>query len=277
MVSDELKKIKKVSVMNNDNEKMVEEITNVVNQRVLAQKGETSIPHNCGNPNCSSLAAMIDHTLLKQDASVSQIRKVCQEAREYQFASVCVNSCYVSLVEEMLRGGNTKVCTVIGFPLGACTTKAKVAETKEAIENGAAEVDMVINAGAIKSQNWVLVYDDIASVVIAAKGRALVKVIIETCLLTHEEKVMACTMAKNAKADFVKTSTGFSTGGAIVEDVQLMRQTVGPEMGVKASGGIRDYATAMAMINAGANRLGTSSGIAIVKGNGAVGGSQFSY
>jgi deoxyribose-phosphate aldolase len=262
---------------NIDIEELVRKTTTEVYQKVTAEKEGTSIPYGCSNPNFVSLASKIDHTLLKQDASAAQIRKVCQEAREFQFASVCVNSYYVPLAEEMLRGSNTKVCTVIGFPLGACTTRAKVAEAKEAIENGAAEVDMVVNVGAIKSQDWNMVNNDIASVVIAAKGRALVKVIIEACLLTTEEKVMVCTVAKNAHADFVKTSTGFSTGGATVEDVQLMRKTVGPEMGVKASGGIKDYATAMAMINAGASRLGTSSGIAIVKGNGVVAASRLGY
>lgn len=249
-------------------DQLIEKITEAVYQKVLREK--EALPVRAQNSGCcsSSMSAMIDHTLLKQDASEEQIRKLCQEAREYQFASVCVNTSYVSLAEELLRGSNVKVCCVVGFPLGACTTRTKVAETKEAIENGAAEIDMVINGGAVKSKNWDFVKNDIASVVIAASGRALVKVIIETCLLTDEEKVMVCTAAKLAGANFVKTSTGFSTGGATIEDVQLMRKTVGPEMGVKASGGIKDYQTALAMINAGANRLGTSSGIAIVKGAG---------
>lgn len=219
-----------------------------------------------------NLASMIDHTLLKPDATEEQIRKVCQEAREHNFASVCVNPSYVPLVVEMLRGSAVKTCSVIGFPLGATTTKAKVAETKEVIENGAQEVDMVINIGAAKSGDWDYVKNDIESVVIAAKGKALVKVIIETCLLTDEEKVKACTVAKMAGADFVKTSTGFSTGGATVEDIRLMRKTVGPETGVKASGGVRDYDTAIVMIQAGATRLGTSSSIAIVKNEKAAGG-----
>jgi len=202
---------------------------------------------------------------LKQDASEEQIRKVCQEAREYKFASVCVNPSYVPLVAELLRGSGVKVCCVIGFPLGATTTKTKVFETKEVIENGAQEIDMVINVGAIKSGNWDFVRNDIESVVIAAGGKALVKVIFETCLLNDEEKVRACIISKQAGADFVKTSTGFSTGGATVEDIRLMRKTVGPNMGVKASGGVKDYDTASAMVNAGATRLGTSSGVAIAK------------
>ncbi len=213
----------------------------------------------------TDLASLVDHTLLKQDATQEQIRKLCQEAREYKFASVCVNPSYVPLVAELLRGSDVKVCCVIGFPLGATTTKTKVFETKEVVENGAQEVDMVINVGAVKSGDWDYVRNDIESVVIAAGGKALVKVIFETCLLNDEEKIRACTISKQAGADFVKTSTGFSTGGATVEDIKLMRKTVGQNMGVKASGGIKDYDTALAMVKAGATRLGTSSGVAIVK------------
>lgn len=213
----------------------------------------------------TDLASLVDHTLLKQDATQEQIRKLCQEAREYKFASVCVNPSYVPLVAELLRGSDVKVCCVIGFPLGATTTKTKVFETKEVVENGAQEVDMVINVGAVKSGDWDYVRNDIESVVIAAGGKALVKVIFETCLLNDEEKIRACTISKQAGADFVKTSTGFSTGGATVEDIKLMRKTVGQNMGVKASGGIKDYDTALAMVKAGATRLGTSSGVAIAK------------
>lgn len=241
-------------------EKIIERIAEEVYRKVLSEIKNT----NYGQES-DSLASMIDHTLLKPDATAEQIKKLCQEAREYKFASVCVNSSNIPLVVELLRGSGVKACSVVGFPLGACTTKVKVAETKEVIENGATEVDMVVNVGAIKSGNWDFVKDDIESVVIAAKGKALVKVIIETCLLTDEEKVKVCQISKMVGADFVKTSTGFSTGGATVEDVRLMRQVVGPNLGVKASGGVRDYETAMAMIKAGANRLGTSSGIAIVK------------
>ena len=177
-----------------------------------------------------------------------------------------MNSGYVPLVSRELSGSGVKTCCVIGFPLGACTTEAKVQETIDSIKKGADEVDMVINVGMAKAGNWKYVKQDIDEVVIAARGKALVKVIIEACLLTDEEKVKVCAIAKMSGADFVKTSTGFSTGGATVEDVRLMRQTVGPDMGVKASGGVRDYKTAMAMIEAGANRIGTSSAAAIVKG-----------
>jgi deoxyribose-phosphate aldolase len=213
----------------------------------------------------SSLASMIDHTLLKPDATAEQIKKLCQEAREYKFTSVCINTSYVPLAVEQLRGSGVETCCVVGFPLGACTTKTKVAEAQEAIQNGATEVDMVVNVGAIKSGNWDFVRDDIKSVVVVAKDKALVKVIIETCLLIDEEKINVCRIAKMVGADFVKTSTGFSAGGAKVEDIKLMREIVGPSMGVKASGGIRDYDTAMVMVKAGANRIGTSSGIAIVQ------------
>ncbi|MBR5804555.1 MAG: deoxyribose-phosphate aldolase [Clostridia bacterium] len=213
-----------------------------------------------------NIARYIDHTLLKANATEDQIRKLCEEAREYQFASVCVNTCYVPLAAELLKGSGVKTCCVVGFPLGAMSTEAKAYEAADAVKNGAEEVDMVINVGAIKSGNWDYVKKDIERVVKASHDRALVKVIIETCLLTDEEKVMACTAAKEAGADFVKTSTGFSTGGATVEDIRLMRETVGSEMGVKASGGIRTYEDAAAMIEAGATRIGASSGIAIVEG-----------
>jgi deoxyribose-phosphate aldolase len=216
--------------------------------------------------SAKNLASMIDHTILKPDATVEQVKKVCAEALEYKFASVCVNSCNVPLVASMLKDSGVKVCSVIGFPLGAASTAAKVAEAEAAIADGAGEIDMVINIGALKSGQFDAVEKDIGAVTAVAKGRALVKVIIETCLLTDEEKVKACILAKSAGAGFVKTSTGFSTGGAAAEDVSLMRRTVGPEMGVKASGGIRDYATAVKMIKAGANRIGASSSVAMVKG-----------
>ena len=211
-----------------------------------------------------SMAAMIDHTLLKPDASEAQIAKLCAEARENGFASVCVNPGYVAQCAEALSGCAVKVCTVIGFPLGATTSAAKAFEADDAVKNGAGEVDMVVNVGKIKSGAWDYVEADIRAVVDAVKGRALVKVIIETCLLTDEEKVRVCQAAKAAGADFVKTSTGFSTGGAKVEDIALMRSTVGPDMGVKASGGIHNTQEALAMIEAGATRIGASSGIAIV-------------
>jgi len=213
-----------------------------------------------------SIAAMIDHTLLKPDASEAQIARLCAEAAEYGFASVCVNPGYVAQCAEALSGSAVKVCTVIGFPPGATTSASKAFEAANAVENGAGEVDMVVNVGKIKSGAWDFVESDICAVVDAVKGKALVKVIIETCLLTDEEKVRACQAAKAAGADFVKTSTGFSTGGAKAEDIALMRKTVGPDMGVKASGGIHNTREALAMIEAGATRIGASAGIAIVSG-----------
>jgi len=213
-----------------------------------------------------NIAGMIDHTLLKANATESEIVQLAEEAKKYSFASVCVNPTWVKTAGEVLSGTSVKVCTVIGFPLGASTSETKAFETANAIENGATEVDMVINIGALKSQNDQLVEQDIRAVVEAAKGKALTKVIIETCLLTDEEKVHACELAVKAGADYVKTSTGFSTGGATVEDIRLMRKTVGPEIGVKASGGVRSREDALAMIEAGATRIGASSGIAIVNG-----------
>lgn len=212
-----------------------------------------------------NIASYIDHTLLKPEGSKEQIEKLCSEAREHVFASVCVNPTWVSLASEMLKDSKVKVCTVIGFPLGANTTATKVFETTNAIENGATEVDMVINIGALKDGNDDLVEEDIRAVVEAAKGKALTKVIIETSLLTEEEKVRACKLSVKAGADFVKTSTGFSTGGATVEDISLMRKTVGPDIGVKASGGVRNAQDAKNMIEAGASRIGASAGIQIVR------------
>ena len=210
-----------------------------------------------------TIAAMIDHTLLKPEATPAQIEKLCAEAAEYHFASVCVNPVYIPLAARLLKGTGVKVCCVVGFPLGAIAPEQKAAEAASCAAMGAEELDMVIHVGAAKAGDWALVQRDIEGVVKAAAGHA-VKVIIETCLLTDEEKVKACEAAKAAGAHFVKTSTGFSTGGATTHDIALMRKTVGPEMGVKASGGIRDYETAMAMIEAGANRIGASAGIAIV-------------
>lgn len=213
-----------------------------------------------------ALAKMIDHTLLKPEANRDAIVKLCAEAKQYGFASVCVNPTWVRLCAEQLSDSDVKVCTVIGFPLGASSTATKVFETQDAIQNGATEVDMVINIGAIKSRDWEVVKNDIEAVVQAAHPKAIVKVILETGALTREEKVKACLVCKEAGADFVKTSTGFGPGGATVEDVKLMRDTVGPEMGVKASGGVRDYTTVMAMIQAGATRIGASAGVAIITG-----------
>ena len=210
-----------------------------------------------------TIAAMIDHTLLKPEATPAQIEKLCAEAAEYHFASVCVNPVYIPLAARLLKGTGVKVCCVVGFPLGAIAPEQKAAEAASCAAMGAEELDMVIHVGAAKVGDWALVQRDIEGVVKAAAWHT-VKVIIETCLLTDEEKVKACEAAKAAGAHFVKTSTGFSTGGATTHDIALMRKTVGPEMGVKASGGIRDYETAMAMIEAGANRIGASAGIAIV-------------
>jgi deoxyribose-phosphate aldolase len=214
-----------------------------------------------------NIAKYIDHTLLKPEATKNAILKIVEEAKEYEFASVCVNPHWVSLCYEHLKNTEVKVCTVIGFPLGATSTETKVFETKQAISDGATEVDMVINIGELKSGNEEFVKQDIQAVVEAAKGKALTKVIIETSLLSEEEKVKACQLAKEAGTDYVKTSTGFSGGGATVEDIALMRKTVGPDLGVKASGGVRDLAQAEAVIEAGATRIGASSGVAIVQGN----------
>ncbi|HEL2122974.1 TPA: deoxyribose-phosphate aldolase [Streptococcus suis] len=207
----------------------------------------------------------IDHTILKPETTQEQVEKILAEAKEYDFASVCVNPTWVALAAESLKDSDVKVCTVIGFPLGANTPAVKAFETKDAISNGADEIDMVINIGALKTENYDLVLEDIKAVV-AASGDKLVKVIIEACLLTDDEKVKACQLSQEAGADYVKTSTGFSTGGATVADVALMRKTVGPDMGVKASGGARSYEDAIAFIEAGASRIGASSGVAIMNG-----------
>lgn len=210
------------------------------------------------------LNKMIDHTILKADAKREDVVRYCEEAKEYDFMSVCVNSCNVKIVKKELEGSDVKVCCVVGFPLGAMATEAKAFEAKCCVDNGADEIDMVINIGALKDENYDYVKKDIEEVVKASNGK-VVKVIIETCLLSDEEKKKACELAKEAKADFVKTSTGFSTGGATVEDVKLMKSVVGDELKVKASGGVRTKEDAMKMIEAGADRIGASSGINIVK------------
>jgi deoxyribose-phosphate aldolase len=214
----------------------------------------------------TNVAAMIDHTLLKPESTKEQIETLCQEARENKFFSVCINPTWVRTAKELLQGSDVKVCTVIGFPLGATTSETKAFETTNAIEHGADEVDMVINIGALKDHNDELVERDIRAVVEAAKGKALTKVIIETSLLTKEEKIRACDLSVKAGADYVKTSTGFSTGGATFEDIALMRKTVGPDIGVKASGGVRSTEDAQKMIEAGATRIGASSSVAIING-----------
>ncbi|MBT2285508.1 deoxyribose-phosphate aldolase [Paenibacillus polymyxa] len=209
---------------------------------------------------------MIDHTLLRADATQSEMAKLTEEAKQYQFASVCVNPGWVAYAAEQLQGSGVDICTVIGFPLGASTSETKAFETKDAIAKGATEVDTVINISALKDGKDDYVEQDIRVVVEAAAGKALVKVIIETCLLTDEEKVRACQAAVRAGADFVKTSTGFSTGGATPEDIALMRRTVGPDVGVKASGGVRSLEDMQKMIEAGATRIGASSGVKIMQG-----------
>lgn len=214
--------------------------------------------------NKFELASHIDHTLLKPNAKESDIIKLCKEALEHKFASVCVNASYVKLAYSFLQGTEVRVCTVAGFPLGATTKEVKALEAGQAIENGAAEIDMVINIGALKTGKLDVVKDDILAVAEVCKGKALLKVILETCLLTEEEKVTACLLSMEAGADFVKTSTGFSTGGATVEDIKLMRRTIGPNMGVKASGGIRNLESALNMIEAGASRIGASASVSIV-------------
>ncbi|NIK75152.1 deoxyribose-phosphate aldolase [Paenibacillus castaneae] len=213
-----------------------------------------------------NLSSMIDHTLLKADATKAEITTLTEEAKKYEFASVCVNPTWVAYSAEQLVNSKVKVCTVIGFPLGASSSETKAFEAQNAISHGATEVDMVINIGALKDGDVELVEQDIKAVVDAASGKAIVKVIIETCLLTDEQKVTACQLAAKAGADFVKTSTGFSSGGATAEDVALMRKTVGDKMGVKASGGIRSLEDMNSMISAGATRIGASSGVKIMQG-----------
>ncbi len=221
-------------------------------------------------PQDVSLAKTIDHTLLKPDATPDQIAQLCFEARKHGFASVCINPAWVKLCAQLLEGSPVKVCTVIGFPLGATSPEVKAFECQNGLDHGATEIDMVINIGALKARDLELVAKDIRGVVAAAHARgAIVKVIIEAVLLNDEEKTIACLLSKEAGADFVKTSTGFASGGATVHDVALMRRVVGPDMGVKAAGGVRTYADAESMIKAGATRIGASAGVKIIQGPGA--------
>jgi deoxyribose-phosphate aldolase len=214
----------------------------------------------------------IDHTLLKPEATLGQIEKLCAEAKENEFFAVCINSYYVKKCVALLHGTSVKVCTVVGFPLGASTMEAKRFEAMKAVAEGAKEVDMVMNISAVKSGDWQYVQDDMSSLAqVCHQQGAILKVILETCLLSEEEKKRACEIAVRANVDFVKTSTGFSTGGATVEDIKLMRSIVGTKMGVKASGGIRDAETAIKMIEAGATRLGCSAGVEIVRGKSGTG------
>jgi deoxyribose-phosphate aldolase len=244
-------------------ESIVKEITSKIVQEIM-NKDNVSDPAAGYD---ATYAQYMDHTVLKPDTVQSTVKRFCDEAREYGFASVCVNPTHVRYVSSQLAGTKVKTCCVIGFPLGANTSFVKAVETVEAVKNGAEEIDMVINVGALKDKNYALVFEDIKAVVEAAHPAALVKVIIETCLLTDEEKVKACELAKQANADFVKTSTGFGSGGATVEDIRLMKRTVGDSMRVKASTGINDRKTCDQMLAAGAVRMGTSKGILIVKGD----------
>lgn len=235
----------------------------------LAQEFEHQLPPAPAPlkvPQGKEIAGWIDHTLLKPEATADQVRILCQEAKQYHFATVCINPAYVPLACGLLRDAKENVGTVVGFPLGACLPEYKVFETLACINNGASEIDMVINVGALKSEAFGLIMNEIHSVTATSHNQgALVKVILETALLTRREKIITCLIAQAAEADFVKTSTGFGIGGATVEDVELMRCVVGSEMGVKAAGGIRTYADALAMIKAGANRLGASAGVKIVQ------------
>jgi deoxyribose-phosphate aldolase len=216
--------------------------------------------------SASELAQYIDHTLLKPDATQAQFEPLCDEAVQYRFKSVCVNSGWVPFVAKRLRGTGIKICSVIGFPLGEMDTRSKAFEARSAIASGADELDMVINIGALKSRNLKLVEEDIRAIKRACRSNTILKVIIETGLLSEEEKVLACEIAKKAEADFVKTCTGFLGGGATVADIELMRKVVGPKTGVKASGGIRNFEQAVALIRAGANRLGCGASVAVVTG-----------
>ncbi len=256
-----------------EREQLIERITDELMKELKKTNGVSAVDSligTCvGKPHAlqalQKVSGLIDHTLLKPDATREQITNLCEEAKEYSFASVCVNPTNVGLASAILKGTPVKVCTVIGFPLGATTSMVKAIESRDAIANGASEVDMVINVGALKSGDYDLVKRDIEAVVDAAHGKALVKVILETALLTDEEKVKGCLLAKLAGADFVKTSTGFGPGGATVEDVRLMRKVVGSEMGIKAAGGIRDYESVRKMVEAGATRIGASAGVKIIK------------
>jgi len=279
-----------------DNKELVEQITRAVMERLggaAASSGgaggaggtpsnaaaQQSGSGNAGNAEASQssaesviipgdLAKYIDHTLLKPDATKEQVEKLCDEAIENHFYSVCVNTTWTEFCAKRLRGTDVHLAVVVGFPLGAMSARAKGFEARHAVELGADEIDMVINVGALKSRQLDTVEEDVRAVRRSLRQRTVLKVIIETSLLTDEEKVLACQIAKKAGADFVKTSTGFSTGGATAQDVALMRRTVGRKMGVKASGGVRSFDDAVAMIGAGATRLGTSSGVAIVRGAG---------
>jgi deoxyribose-phosphate aldolase len=247
-----------------DQKELIEKITQEVVARLQSAKVTPGSTANAFLP--SELARFIDHTLLKPEATEEQVNKLCDEAAKHHFYSVCVNSSWAEHCARRLGGTEVKVCAVVGFPLGAMDSRAKAFEARTAIANGADEIDMVMNVGAMKAKNLKLVREDMLSVRRACRTGIVLKVILETCMLTDEEKVLACRIAKDVEADFVKTSTGFNKAGATVADIALMRRTVGPKMGVKAAGGVRSYDDAVAMIGAGATRLGTSSGALIVSG-----------
>lgn len=256
-----------------DQSELINTITGEVLKRLqaeIAKRGAAAGPAAGGGKfsgvNPAELAQYIDHTILKPESTLAMIDKICAEAKQYKFKSVCVNSGRVAYVAQKLQGTGIKVCSVIGFPLGAMDSRGKAFEARRAIEEGAQELDMVINVGALKSGELKVVEEDIRAVRRATRANTILKVIIETSLLTQEEKVLACELAKKAEADFVKTCTGFAGGGATVEDIALMRRVVGPKMGVKASGAVRDYDKAVAVLNAGANRIGAVSSVAIVTG-----------
>ena len=261
-----------------ENNDLVNKITNEILLRLKGQlrtQGGSTISGAASSSSkviaSTELASYIDHTLLKPEAVQSQFDQLCKEAVTYKFMSVCVNSSWVPYVAKKLRGSGIKICAVVGFPLGEMDVRSKTFETRSAISNGADEIDMVINIGALKSGNYKLVEDDIRSIKRACRSNTILNVIIETVFLTEEEKIIACELSKKADADFVKTSTGFMGGGATVEDIALMRRVVGSKMGVKASGGIRDFNQAVALINAGANRLGCGSSVTVVTGGTAKG------
>ena len=254
-----------------DQNQLIEKIVAEVVARMGAQATSGGTPASGSGASSiplmpSELVKYIDHTLLKPEATEEQVDKLCAEAAKHHFYSVCVNSSWAEHCARKLGGTGVKVCAVVGFPLGAMDSRAKAFEARTAIANGANEIDMVMNVGAMKAKNLKVVKEDILSVRRACRSGIILKVILETCMLTDEEKVLACQISKDAEADFVKTSTGFNKSGATVADVMLMRRTVGPKMGVKAAGGVKSYEDAIAMIRAGATRLGTSSGVLLVSG-----------
>jgi len=253
-----------------DQSELISKITSEVLKRLQAEMAKQGGPAGgggkFGGANPAELAQYIDHTLLKPEFTLAAFDKLCAEAIQYKFKSVCVNSSRVAYVAKKLQGTGVKVCSVIGFPLGAMDSRGKAFEARRAIEEGAHELDMVINISALKGGELKLVEEDIRAVRRVTRANTVLKVIIETSLLTEQEKVLACELAKKAEADFVKTCTGFAGGGATVEDIALMRRVVGTKMGVKASGGVRDYDKAIALLNAGANRIGAVASVAIVTG-----------